>query len=85
MRFGTGLIGTLLVVYIGLIALVMSYASVTISYAESIKDDESQVAVLETQYLESLATLTSIDYSEHGYVVPQVTAYVRETGVTALR
>lgn len=84
-RFGTGIIAALLVAYIGLIALVMSYASVTIEFSQSIREDSSRVAQLETQYLSSIAHLTSLDYTAHGYVVPKVTSYVLGTGVTAIR
>lgn len=75
----------LFVTYIGLIAVVMSYASLTIEFSQSIKNDESAVATLEAQYLASVAQITTTDATAAGYAVPLARRYVPTTSVTALR
>jgi hypothetical protein len=81
----TGAVGVLLVVYIGLIAVVMSYASLTIEFSQFIKNDESGVAVLEAQYLSSIREITTIDYIADGYTTPLIKSYVPAKSGTALR
>ncbi len=78
-------VGTLLVVYIGLIAVVMSYATLTIEFSQSVKKDESVIAVLEAEYLASIARITSTDYRAAGYTKPLTQTFVRARGVTASR
>lgn len=85
LKLASSAVGALLVVYIGLIAVVMSYASLTIEYAESMKQVKSQVATLETSYLASVSRLTSADYHALGYAAPLSTTYVTGGGGTALR
>jgi len=80
-----GAVGTLAVVYIGLIAVVMSYAALTIEFAQSVKTDESAVATLEAEYLASVAQVTNTDYLAEGYAKPVSPIFVRATGATALR
>lgn len=75
----------LAVVYIGLIAVVMNYAAVTIEFSQSVRDDESTVAALETQYLSAIAQVTNTNYIEAGYAKPIATLYVPAASVTALR
>ena len=48
-RLCAGIVGILLVAYIGLIAVVMSYAALTIEFSQSVKNDEAAVAVLAGQ------------------------------------
>ncbi|MDD3531159.1 MAG: hypothetical protein PHV99_01005 [Candidatus Pacebacteria bacterium] len=80
-----GVVGVLLVSYIGLIAVVMSYAAFTVEFSQSVKNDEAAVAVLEGQYLAGVAHLTNIDYAALGYAKPVQKVFVREESVTALR
>lgn len=80
-----GAVGVLLVAYIGLIAVVMSYAALTVEFSQSVKNDEAAVAVLEGQYLAGVAHLTSIDYAAEGYAKPTAKVFVRTESVTALR
>lgn len=75
----------LLVVYIGLIAMVMSYGVVTMEFSQSVRSDESQVAELESQYLDKVAEITSADYTALGYAKPADQLFVRAQGATALR
>lgn len=80
-----GAVGVLLVAYIGLIAVVMSYAALTVEFSQSVKTDESAVAVLEGQYLAGVARLTNTDYAAEGYAKPAAKAFVRAQSATALR
>ncbi|MEK7604586.1 MAG: hypothetical protein AAB442_02210 [Patescibacteria group bacterium] len=84
-RFSIGLVVSLFVVYLGLIAVVMSYASVTIAFSQSIKSDESAVAQLEAAYLTEVERITSIDARALGYAAPVAKWYVPTRGGTALR
>lgn len=81
----SGIVGVLAVVYIGLIAVVMSYAALTIEFSQSVKNDEAAVAALESQYLRGVAHIQSLDYHAIGYVAPFVKTFVPEKSVTALR
>ena len=80
-----GAVGVLLVSYIGLIAVVMTYAALTVEFSQSVKNDESTVAVLEAQYLASVAQVTDTNYLAEGYAKPSVQTFVRAQSVTALR
>ncbi len=83
--FCSGAVGVLLVTYIGLIAVVMSYATLTVEFSQSVKNNEATVAVLEAKYLASVARITSTDYSVEGYAIPVVQTFVPTRSVTALR
>ena len=80
-----GAVGILLVAYIGLIAVIMSYATLTIEFSQSVTNNEAAVAVLEGQYLSTVATITDTDYTAEGYTKPIITAFVQANSVTALR
>ncbi|HVB19698.1 MAG TPA: hypothetical protein VNF51_00200 [Candidatus Paceibacterota bacterium] len=80
-----GTVGVLLVVYIGLIAVVMSYAALTVEFSQSVKNDEAAVAVLETQYLASVESITNTNYLAEGYAIPIAQIFVPARSVTALR
>ena len=80
-----GAVGVLLVAYIGLIAVVMSYAALTVEFSQSVKNDEAAVAILESTYLSLVAQITGADYAALGYVRPVVKLFVPAKSVTALR
>lgn len=84
-RFCIGIVAILLVVYIGLIATVMSYAALTIEFSQSVRNDESDVAALEGKYLDNVARTTTTDYLAEGYARPAVTTFVPAKNATALR
>ena len=44
----SGAVAILVVAYIGLIAVVMSYAALTVEFSQSVRNDEAAVAVLES-------------------------------------
>ena len=79
------MVGVLLVAYIGLIAVVMSYAALTVEFSQSVKDDEAAVAVLEGSYLANLVHITGTNYAADGYAKPAHKEFVKAASVTALR
>ncbi|MEK7086606.1 MAG: hypothetical protein AAB709_02570 [Patescibacteria group bacterium] len=81
----SGLVGVLVVAYIGLIAVVMSYAALTIEFSQSVKNDEAAVAILESQYLKEVAHIQNLDYRAIGYATPRTKTFIPATSVTALR
>ncbi len=80
-----GVVAVLGVVYIGLIAVVMSYAALTVEFSQSVRNDESKVAVLEDQYLANVAKITTTDYTALGYALPIAKIFVQAKNVTVLR
>ncbi len=81
----SGVVAVLAVVYIGLIAVVMSYATSTIEFSQSVRNDGTAVAVLEEQYLASVALITNTNFVEAGYAKPIAQTFVSSVGVTAKR
>lgn len=81
----SGAVGILLVVYIGLIAIVMSYAALTVEFSQSVRSDESTVATLESEYLADVAGITNTNYIAAGYAIPIAEVFVQAQSATALR
>ncbi|MFA6415013.1 MAG: hypothetical protein WC217_03555 [Candidatus Paceibacterota bacterium] len=81
----SGAVAVLVVAYIGLIAVVMSYAALTVEFSQSVRNDEAVVASLESAYLAGVARITSTDYAAAGYAKPLAEVFVRAESVTALR
>ena len=79
------IVGVLLVSYIGLIAVVMSYAALTIEFSQSVKNDEAAVASLEGKYLSNVARTATADYTALGYTLPVTKKFVPAKSATALR
>ncbi|MBU6388495.1 hypothetical protein KGQ72_01290 [Patescibacteria group bacterium] len=77
--------GILVVAYIGLIAVVMSYAALTVEFSQSVRNDESAVAALESAYLAGVDRVTNTDYAAAGYTKPLAQVFVRAESATALR
>ena len=80
-----GLNGILVVGYLALIAVVMSYAALTVEFSQSVRSDEAAVAALETQYLNKVAEVSGTDFRALGYTRPQSVAFVKAESGTALR
>ncbi|MBI2409756.1 hypothetical protein HYV30_01800 [Candidatus Kaiserbacteria bacterium] len=80
-----GLVAVLALTYIALIAIVMSYAVLTMEFSQSVKNDEAVVAELESRYLAAIAAITNTDYVAAGYATPQKQSFVPAKNVTALR
>ncbi len=81
----TSVVALLGVSYIALIAVVMSYAAVTIQFSQSVRSDQAAVAALEAEYLSAVAVVTNTDYSALGYTKPVNRVYVPSARLTALR
>ncbi len=80
-----GAVGVLGVVYIGLIAVAMSYAALTVEFSQSVKNDEATVATLDAQYLAAIASITNTNYRAEGYAAPIAQIFVPAADMTALR
>jgi len=76
---------TLGIVYIALIAVVMSYGALTMSFSQSVRDTEASVAALEANYLARVSLITATDYAALGYEKPAKEFFVPKAAVTALR
>ena len=75
----------LVVAYMVLLALVMSSATLTILFTQSIRTNEASVASLEAAYLQSIAAVTQTDFVEAGYAKPITEVFVTRTSGTARR
>lgn len=73
----SSVVAILLVAYIGLIAVVMSYAASTVAFSQSVKDTGAAVAALESEYLAGVARIASMDYVAAGYAKPLTEVFVR--------
>ena len=82
---GLGGVAILALSYITLIALVMGYAALTMEFSQSVRNDESTVAALESEYLAQVAGIATTNYVAAGYAKPSTEAYVPAESVTALR
>ncbi len=61
---------TFVVVYLALIAFVMSYAALTVEFSQSVRNDEAAVGTLDGQYLAALSSITESDPVALGYRKP---------------
>ncbi len=84
-HFCYALVGLLLLIYIGTIAVVMSYATLTVEFTQSVRTESSSLASLERQYLEEVAKITAVEYTTEGYAKPETKIFVRSKGGTALK
>jgi hypothetical protein len=75
---------TFIVVYLGLIAMAMTYAALEVEFTQYTKSDEAAVAQLEAHYLGSVAAITATDYAAEGYAMPIAEVYVPGAPQTAL-
>ncbi len=78
-------VAVLAVAYIGLIAVVMSYAALTVEFSQSVRSDEAAVATLESAYLTGVTRITGTDYAAAGYAKPVALVFVRAESRAALR
>lgn len=85
MSLASGTVAVLLIAYIGLIAVVMSYGALTVEFSQSVRNDEAAIATLESGYLANVAHITNIDYIAAGYTKPLIEVFVRAESSTALR
>jgi acyl-coenzyme A synthetase/AMP-(fatty) acid ligase len=80
-----GAVGFLAVAYIGLIAVVMSYAAMTVEFSQSVRNDEATLATLESNYLDGVTHITNIDVAAAGYEKPTAKVFVKAQSATTLR
>ena len=66
----------LVVVYIALIAVVMSYAALAVEFSNHVRNDEAAVATLEASYLDSLGTISATNPMNAGYAKPLAQIFV---------
>jgi len=83
--FCSWVVAVLAVAYVGLIAVVMSYATLTVEFSQSVRNDEATIAMLEERYLAEVVHITNMDYVVAGYAKPIAELFVPEESVTALR
>lgn len=76
--------GIFALLYIGLIAVVMSYATFQVELAQSVRNDGGVVAELESAYLKETAKITNIDYQAEGYARPEHLVFVPGSAATAV-
>ena len=76
---------SLALVYVILIALIMNYATLAASYAESIREEEAIIARIEQAYFLKLEHIAETDYRARGYEKPREEAFVTGVRPTALR
>jgi hypothetical protein len=74
----------LVLAYLSLIAVVMTYAALHVEFAEQVRSDESAVAKLEGVYFGSLKLLTKTEYANLGYAKPVTKIFVTGASPTAL-
>ena len=67
---------TLIVMYLALIAFVMSYAALTVEFSQSVRNDEASVGVLEGQYLAQVSAVTDTNPAALGYAKPVAEVFV---------
>ena len=79
-----GLTISLALTYVGLIAVVMSYATLHVEFTQEVRSDEASIAALEASYLATLSSLTATDYRSLGYEKPLSKRFVTGVGATAL-
>jgi hypothetical protein len=70
-------VAILFVAYIGLIAVVMSYAASTVAFSQSVKNGSAAVATLESEYLAGVARIADMNYSAAGYAKPLTKMFVQ--------
>ena len=78
-------VAVLSIAYIGLIAVVMSYAALTVEFSQSVRNDEAKVAALESRYLAAVAKITATNYTVAGYALPTAEIFIPAKSMTALK
>ncbi len=75
---------TLVAAYIALFATTLFFASVRSGLAAELRERESVVAALETDYYDAISRINAGDYVSLGLVSPVAVEYVTEGGDTAV-
>lgn len=80
-----GITLSLVLSYGALMAVVMSYAALTVEFAQEVRNTEASVAALEAEYLQSVKLINQSDFTRMGYAKPLSQTFVAQASVTALR
>jgi hypothetical protein len=78
-----GLNALFVLLYVGIMAIVMSYATMQIEFAQSVRTDEASVAMLESSYLTAVDQVTQVNYLGQGYGKPTAELFVTSAAQTA--
>lgn len=76
--------GALVAAYVALVATTIFFASVRTDLMGEVRELESSVAALETQYYDAISTLSATDVGAAGYVTPLAVEYVASAGAPAV-
>ena len=71
----TGVFCAVFSAYACLLASTVFFAAWHSELADSIRDAEASVAVLERDYFARMTAITSADLASHGYTLPKLTRY----------
>jgi hypothetical protein len=74
----------LVAAYIALFATALFFASIRSSLSAELRERESAVAALETEYYDAISKLQGSDYVSAGFTSPVAVDYVAEGGDTAV-
>lgn len=79
-----GCCALLLVVYLGLVAVTVSFATWQTGLAQEIRMTEQKIAELEAEYFTSISAISRMNPVEAGLVAPASVAYVTEVARAGL-
>ncbi len=66
----------LVIAYIGLLAIVMTYGALQMQSAQALRDTSATVGVLETKYLADITEINNTNPEVSGFTKPLTIAYV---------
>ncbi|HYD93606.1 MAG TPA: hypothetical protein VEB18_04120 [Candidatus Paceibacterota bacterium] len=74
----------LVVAYLALVATTIFFATLRTDRMVSLRELESKVSALETEYYDAIAHLSATDVIAQGYVTPTSVEYVMSSGAPAV-
>lgn len=72
--------GVLLTAYVALVAVTIYFATMRTELTSALRDLESNVSALETDYYGAISKLDAIDVTSAGFVTPLKVGYIAENG-----
>lgn len=76
--------GVLFAAYVALVGVTVYFATIRTELSLSVRDLESEVAALETEYYNAISELSVTDTALLGFVTPSEVDYVAQGGEPAL-
>ena len=76
--------GTLFAVYVALVVLTITYATMQTKLADTMGDTQTQITALESSYYASVTQLDTMDPYSDGYVKPTTVDFVAAAPAPAL-